>query len=90
MVTIDLIVTPRQGVRDPQGDAVEEALRNTGFVEEYGALKVHFVGRTLRLDIPVDDGNFSEAKKIVAEMCERLLVNPNLETYEIRPVVPHA
>jgi phosphoribosylformylglycinamidine synthase subunit PurS len=77
MFRVDLTVRPKPGVRDPQGDAVEEALRGLG----YAKLKVHAVGRTLRMDLDV--ASKDEAKKTADEMCKRLLVNPNLETYEV-------
>ena len=77
MFRVDLIVRPKPGVRDPQGDAVEESLKGLG----YKGLKVHSVGRTLRLDI--DAKTAADAKKLADDMCKRLLVNPNLETYEV-------
>ncbi len=77
MYRIDLTVRPRPGVRDPQGEAVEEALRGLGFT----GLKVHSVGRVLRLDVEARSAD--EARGQVEDMCRRLLVNPNLETYEI-------
>ena len=78
MHRVELIVRPRTGVRDPQGDAVEESLRGIG----YDRLKVHCVGRYLRMDL--DTATEGEARKIAEEMCQRLLVNPNLETYDIK------
>ena len=77
MFHIDLIVKPRTGVRDPQGDAVEESLRGIG----YRGLKVHCVGRYLRMDVDAD--SVDAAREIAEDMCRRLLVNPNLETYDI-------
>ncbi len=77
MFRVDLTVRPRPGVRDPQGEAVEEALGGLGFTGH----KVHSVGRVLRLDVQADSAE--RAKAQVEEMCRRLLVNPNLETYEI-------
>lgn len=77
MFTIDLIVKPRPGVRDPQGEAVEEALRGIG----YDTAAVHCVGRYLRMDLDV--ASEEEARKVADDMCKRLLVNPNLETYDI-------
>ena len=73
----ELIVRPRSGVRDPQGDAVEEALRGLG----YDGIKVHGVGRTLRMEVQATSAD--EARQLVDDMCRRLLVNPNLETYEL-------
>ena len=47
MFRIDLIVRPRDVVRDPQSDAVQEALEGIGCA----GLKVHSVGRFLQLDL---------------------------------------
>ena len=80
--TVELVVRPRRGVRDPQGDAVEESLRGMGY-----APKVHGVGRCLLMDL--DATSQSEAEGMVHDMCKRLLVNPNLETYDLT-VVPKA
>ena len=77
MYKVQLIVRPRDGVRDPQGDAVEEALNALG----YNQVKVHGVGRCLRLDVQAPSE--AAARQITDDMCKRLLVNPNLETYDI-------
>jgi len=77
MYKVELIVRPRQGVRDPQGEAVEEALMGLG----YSGLKVEAVGRYLVLDIEAEGE--SQARTKIDEMCRQLLVNPNLETYEL-------
>ncbi len=77
MFRIDLVVRPKPGVKDPQGEAVEEALRGIGL----SGVHVHHVGRTLRLDL--EAASEAEAKLKAEEMCKRLLVNPNLETYEL-------
>jgi phosphoribosylformylglycinamidine synthase subunit PurS len=72
-----LIVKPKPGVRDPQGAAVEESLASLG----YNGLRVESVGRVLTLEL--DSAREDEARQRVADMCKRLLVNPNLETYEL-------
>lgn len=72
---IELIVKPKPGVRDPQGEAVEGALHG---IDATG-VKVHHVGRYLAMDISA--GSADEARKTVDDLCKRLLVNPNLETY---------
>ena len=77
MFQIELIVKPRPGVFDPQGSAVEEALRAMGHAD----LQVHCVGRFLSMSLAA--GSAAEAKQKAEEMCRRLLVNPNLETYEL-------
>lgn len=72
---VELIVKPKPGVRDPQGEAVEGALHG---IEAKG-VKVHHVGRFLAMDVQAATAD--EARKLVDDMCKRLLVNPNLETY---------
>jgi phosphoribosylformylglycinamidine synthase len=66
-----VLIRPKEGILDPQGQAVEQALPALGF---NGVRNVH-VGRLIELD--VDDP--SE----VPEMCERLLANPLIEDYEV-------
>jgi phosphoribosylformylglycinamidine synthase subunit PurS len=66
-----VLVRPKQGILDPQGQAVERALPALGFG---GVRNVH-VGRLIELD--VDD------PQRLPEMCERLLSNPLIEDYEI-------
>ena len=66
-----MLIRPKEGILDPQGQAVERALPALGFD---GVQNVH-VGRLIELD--VDD-----ASK-VPQMCERLLANPLIEDYEV-------
>jgi phosphoribosylformylglycinamidine synthase subunit PurS len=80
-VRIKIFVTPRHGILDPQGRAVEAALANLGFA---GVTDVH-LGRyiVLALDAP----SKAAAEETVREMCERLLANPTIEDYrfEVEP-----
>jgi len=71
-----ILVRPKAGILDPQGQAVERALPALGFT---GASHVH-VGRLIELDVedPAD----------LPSMCERLLVNPLIEDYEIIEAIP--
>ena len=66
-----VLVRPKQGILDPQGQAVERALPALGFK---GVSKVH-VGRLIELEV--------EDPSRLPEMCERLLSNPLIEDYEI-------
>jgi len=66
-----VLIRPKEGILDPQGQAVERALPALGFD---GVANVH-VGRLVELD--VDD------VARVPEMCERLLANPLIEDYEV-------
>jgi len=77
MYKVQLVVRPRKGVRDPQGEAVEEALRGLG----YDGLQVDCVGRYLALELEAQSE--AAAKSLAEDMCKRLLVNPSLETYEL-------
>jgi phosphoribosylformylglycinamidine synthase subunit PurS len=70
---VRVLIRPKEGILDPQGQAVEQALQALGFE---GARNVH-VGRLIELD--VDD------VRDVPEMCQRLLANPLIEDYEILP-----
>jgi phosphoribosylformylglycinamidine synthase subunit PurS len=66
-----VLIKPKHGILDPQGQAVEQALPALGF---NGVSNVH-VGRVIELDVE----DLSE----VPEMCERLLANPLIEDYEV-------
>jgi phosphoribosylformylglycinamidine synthase PurS subunit len=70
-VRVRVLIRPKEGILDPQGQAVEQALPALGFD---GVRNVH-VGRLVELD--VDD--LSQ----VPQMCERLLANPLIEEYEV-------
>lgn len=77
MFRVQLNVSPKPGIRDPQGDAVAESLRGLG----YKGFRVHHVGRTLSFDL--EGASEAAVRETVDDMCRRLLVNPNLETYEV-------
>ena len=67
-----VLIRPKAGILDPQGQAVERALPALGFE---GVRHVH-VGRLVELD--VDDASQLPA------MCEQLLANPLVEDYLIQ------
>ena len=66
-----VLIRPKQGILDPQGQAVERALPALGF---HGVSDVR-VGRMVELEVE-DPGR-------VTEMCEQLLANPLIEDYEV-------
>ena len=66
-----VLIRPKEGILDPQGQAVERALPALGFE---GVANVH-VGRLIELDV--------EDASQVPQMCERLLANPLIEDYEV-------
>ncbi len=71
MARVRVLIRPKAGILDPQGQAVERALPALGFA---GVRDVH-VGRLVELD--VDD------PAQVPQMCERLLANTLIEDFEV-------
>ena len=71
-----VLVRPKGGILDPQGEAVERSLRQLGF--EVGEARV---GRVI--DLEVDASTAEEARTQLERMCENLLANPLIESYEI-------
>lgn len=69
---VRVLIRPKAGILDAQGQTVERALPALGFD---GVRNVH-VGRLVELD--VDD------PARLPQMCERLLANPLIEDYEIQ------
>ena len=66
-----ILIRPKQGILDPQGQAVQRALPALGFS---GVSNVH-VGRLIELDV--------QDRSQLPAMCDRLLANPLIEDYEI-------
>jgi len=75
-VRATVLVRPKQGILDPQGQAVEQSLRKLGF-----AVAQARVGRVV--DVDVDAASLDEARERVEEMCRQLLANPLIESYEV-------
>ena len=73
---VRVLIRPKEGILDPQGQAVERALPALGYED---VSNVH-VGRLIELDV---DGN-GDVEAQVLEMCERLLANPLIESYEVQ------
>jgi phosphoribosylformylglycinamidine synthase subunit PurS len=80
--SIQIRITPRRGILDPQGKAVDGALRTLGFD---GVRDVH-VGRLIVLTLPA--ASEDEARERAEEMCRKLLANPVTEDYEIGVQAP--
>jgi len=72
MTRVRVLIRPKAGILDPQGQAVERAMPALGFE---GVSNVH-VGRLVELDVPDES--------LVPSMCEKLLSNPLIEDYEIQ------
>jgi len=71
-----VLVRPKHGILDPQGQAVESSLRQLGF-----AVGEARVGRVVDLELESNDPAGARAE--VERMCEQLLANPLIESYEI-------
>lgn len=70
-----MYVTPKRGVVDPQGAAVERALPALGHANVSNIR----IGRYITLEI--QEENLEKAKAQVEDMCRRLLANPIIEDY---------
>jgi phosphoribosylformylglycinamidine synthase PurS subunit len=73
---VTVLVRPKQGILDPQGEAVGGSLRKLGFA--VGGARV---GRLV--DLEVEATSSEEAKAEVERMCQELLANPLIESFEI-------
>jgi phosphoribosylformylglycinamidine synthase PurS subunit len=67
-----VLIRPKAGILDPQGEAVQRALPALGFA---GASDVR-IGRLVELDV--------EDPSQLDSMCEKLLANPLIEDYEVQ------
>ena len=71
-----VLVRPKPGILDPQGEAVQSSLRHLGFAVEDAR-----VGRVVDLELEGEDPE--RARVELERMCEQLLANPLIESYEI-------
>ncbi len=73
-------VTPKPGILDPQGRAVEGSLGHLGISGVSGVR----VGR--RVELTVDAADVASARVVVERLAGELLSNPLIEAYEIAPL----
>jgi phosphoribosylformylglycinamidine synthase subunit PurS len=71
-----VLVRPKAGILDPQGEAVESSLRQLGFPVADAR-----IGRVI--DLEVDASTPDQARAEIERMCASLLANPLIESYEI-------
>ena len=71
-----VLVRPKAGILDPQGEAVGSALGHLGF-----SVAEARVGKVVDLELEAADA--ADARAQVERMCEELLANPLIESYEI-------
>jgi phosphoribosylformylglycinamidine synthase subunit PurS len=72
---VRVLVRPKSGILDPQGEAVRRALPALGF----GDVSSVHVGRLIEMEVENADE--------VEGMCRRLLANPTVEEYEWEVIV---
>ena len=71
-----MLIRPKTGILDPQGEAVQASLATLGF-----AVTGARVGRLVDLEVGADDEATARAE--VERMCAELLANPLIESFEI-------
>ena len=74
-----VLVRPKPGILDPQGEAVLGSLKQLGFAVDDAR-----VGRVV--DLELQNGDRQQARADLERMCEQLLANPLIESYEIELV----
>ena len=67
----------KDGILDPQGEAVKNALNSLGYNQ------VNSIRQGKVLEINLDETSKEKAIKIIEKMCEKLLANTVVENYEI-------
>jgi phosphoribosylformylglycinamidine synthase PurS subunit len=78
-VRATVLVRPKEGILDPQGDAVRSSLQQLGF-----AVGTARVGRVV--DLELEAASPGEARGEVERMCAELLANPLIESFDIQLV----
>ena len=68
----------KNGVLDPQGTAIENAL------DQLGLNGVDNVRQGKMIELDLADTDASEARNRLQEMCEKLLANTVIENFDIR------
>ena len=74
-----VLVRPKPGILDPQGEAVLGSLKQLGFAVDDAR-----VGRVV--DLELQNGDREQARADLERMCDQLLANPLIESYEIELV----
>ncbi|RLF28679.1 MAG: phosphoribosylformylglycinamidine synthase [Thermoplasmata archaeon] len=77
MFEVQIKIGLKKGISDPEGANTLKALHLLGFntVKEVKTIRI--------IDLIIDEKNRDTVKKKVDEMCQRLLTNPVIHTYEI-------
>jgi phosphoribosylformylglycinamidine synthase subunit PurS len=73
----EVIVVPKEGVNDPEGEAILGGLHALG----YSGVDRVTAGKLLKLTVNAPDAE--TARYSVSKMCNQLLANPVIEDYHI-------
>ena len=73
---LTVLIRPKAGILDPQGEAVQSSLSTLGF-----SVTRARVGRLVDLEIATDDAEAARAE--VERMCAELLANPLIESFDV-------
>ena len=73
-------VMPKDGLLDPQGEAINIALVNMGFAEVKNVKQ----GKVIELEL--EEENKMVVKKRVEEMCQKLLANSVIESFQVEVI----
>ena len=76
--SVDVRITPREGILDPQGETISRALGNLGY-EGIASVRA---GRLVRIEI--EAATADDARGEVERMCEELIANPTIEDYVVQ------
>ena len=71
-----VLIRPKQGILDPQGEAVQRSLHQLGFAVTHAR-----VGRLVDVELDTDDA--AEARAELERMALDLLANPLIESFSI-------
>ena len=74
---VKVFITPKKGVLDPQGRAIEHSLKSLGF-DHVGQVRM---GKYIELDVAA--ASAQEAADEVQRMCDQLLANSVIEDYRV-------
>ena len=74
---VQVIIRLKEGVLDPQGEAVSNALNGMGYDT------VTAVRQGKLIELALQDTDPAQAEIKVREMCEKLLANPVIESYAV-------
>lgn len=80
MYRVRVQILPKEGVFDPQGYTVRGALEKLGF----DGVKEVRLGKLIEITMEAEDENY--VRTLVSAMCDRLLANPIVETYQLLDV----